>query len=255
MSKNFELLSRASWRQDYFEGLPVSSAPSADSTVRETFRPRTRNSVLNDPISSLVHKVFLEPKTGQPRIVAFAGISRNVGCTWTCVHVAKALAKYVDGKVCLVDANLEAPAVHQYFSGNPSAGISDAILESLPLSRFAVKTQEMNLWYLPAGNHCKRILTSREGAPVESQQLRVLAKDFDYDYVLVDAPAVVSGALATEICRASEGTVLVLEPSETTATTLAKGKAVLASKQVRLLGVVLNRRVRTMSPVLDRLIR
>ena len=252
MSKNFELLQRAGWRQDYFEGLPGAPAPPSEPTIQETVSRKRQASLPNDPVSSLVRRVFLERRAGRARIVSFAGVTRRAGCTWTCVQAAKALAKYVDGKVCLVDANFEAPSIHQLYSGQPSPGVSDAIFEGKTPKSFAVRAGDANLWYLPAGNQYKRIPTLPESSMVQSQ-LRELGKDFDY--VLLDAPALTSGALAAAVCKSADGAVLVMEPSGITAAALARGRSLLATARVQLFGVVLNQRVPTLPPVLDRLMR
>jgi len=252
MSKNFELLRRAGWRQDYFEGLPGASGPVPESTKRNTFSRKMPSCPADDPVSSIVRKVFLEPRTSRVRIVTFAGISRRAGCTWTCVHAAKVLATYVDEKVCLVDANFEAPAVHRYFSGSASSGISDAICESKPPESYALRASEANVWYLPAGNQCRRLQMFPDGSQLETH-LRTLAKKFEY--VLIDAPPLASGPLVATICKAGDGAVLVMEPSGVTAAALARGRSLLATARVQLFGVVLNQRVATLPPVLDRLMK
>jgi Mrp family chromosome partitioning ATPase len=253
MSKNFELLQRAGWRQDYFEGLPGATTPSPEPAPAREAAPRKKAPALaNDPVSNLVRKVFWESRTGPSRVVAFAGVSRGTGCTWTCVQAAKTLANHVDGKVCLVDANFEAPAIHQLYSGQPSPGVSDAIFEAKAAKSYAVRVGDGNLWYLPAGNQCKRIPTLPESSMLQSQ-LRELARDFEY--VLLDSPALTSGALAAAVCKSGDGAVLVMEPSAITTAALARGRSLLASARVQLFGVVLNQRVPTLPPVLDRLMR
>ena len=61
--------------------------------------------------------------------------------------------------------------------------------------------------------------------------------------MLLDGPALTSGALATSICKAADGTVMVMEPSGISAATLAGSRRLLASARVQLLGVVINQKV------------
>jgi len=252
MSKNFELLRRAGWRQDYFEGLPGASAPAPNASGPDHSRRRMQSSLPDDPVSAIVRKVFLEPLGGQARIVSFAGISRRAGCTWTCVHAAKTLARYADGRVCLVDANFEAPAVQQYFPGAACLGISDVMFDSAPAKTYPISEGGANVWYLPAGTQCQRARMFPDGSQLDAH-LRNLAKEFEY--VLIDAPPLDSGPLVAAICKASDGAVLVMEPSGVTAAALARGRSLLATARVQLFGVVLNQRVPTLPPVLDRLMR
>jgi Mrp family chromosome partitioning ATPase len=255
MSKNFELLSRAGWRQEYFEGLPTFSGTNLlleGDDRRESSSKRRHPAAKDDPVFTLVRKVFFERPGPQSRMVAFSGATRHTGCSSACIQAAKSLASCVDGKVCIVDVNFEAPFLHQHFSGGELRGISDAISEPKPSKCSAAQVGDTNLWFLPAGNQCKHVLLLPDSSLVETR-LRELRKEFDY--VLLDGPALTSSALATSICKAADGTVMVMEPSGITATTLANRRRLLATAKIRLLGVVINQKVPTLPSVLDRLSR
>jgi Mrp family chromosome partitioning ATPase len=250
MSKNFELLRQADWRQEYFEGLP--STPSPEHSTHHPSSRRKRFRVRNDQISNLVRRVFLDPRSLQVRTVMFCGATRKTGCTWTCVNTAKALSDSVAGTVCVIDANFLAPSLHNYFSATSSSGISDAIFESTPSKQFATQCEDTNLWVLPAGKQCRRLMTLPDKSLLESH-LRELRGEFDY--LLVDAPALSSGSLAVSIGRVGDGTVLVLESSGIAPNVLLQARKHLDRAQVQLFGVVLNQREPTLPPVLDRLIK
>lgn len=254
MSKNFELLSRAGWRQEYFEGLPTFSGPtpSLERGAQESCSKNKRPPAKNDQVFTLVRKVFFERPGQEIRMVAFSAATRRAGCSWACIKAAKSLASCVDGKVCIVDVNFEAPVLHQHFPGGESRGISDAIAAHEPIKCSTRQIGDANLWFLPAGNQCKRIPLLADTSLLESR-LRELRKEFDY--VLLDGPALTSGALATSICKAADGTVMVMEPSGISAATLAGSRRLLASARVQLLGVVINQKVPRLHSVLGRLTR
>jgi protein-tyrosine kinase len=250
MSKNFELLRQAGWRQDYFEGLP--SSPHPEHSVHHPPLRSKRFSIRNDQISMLVRKVFLDSRNSHVCMVMFSGAARNVGCTWTCANAAKALANSVTGSICAVDANFLAPSLHTHFEGQLSPGISDAIIESVPPKQFAQQFEDTNLWLLPAGSQCKSVLTLPDRSSRESR-LRELRGEFDY--LLVDVPALPSGSLATSVGQSVDGAVLVLQSSGIAPNVLLQARKHLDAARVQLFGVVLNQREPVLPSVLDRLMK
>jgi len=248
MSKNFELLRQAGWRQEYFEGLPSSPVPEHSPHASGP----TRFSVKNDQLSMLVRRVFLEGRGSDVHMVMFSGITRRAGCTWTCANTAKALANAVTGSVCVIDANFEAPSLHKYFSAGFPAGISDAIFESVPSKQFAVQIEDTNLWFLPAGKRSKQALALPDHSPLESH-LRELREEFDY--LLVDVPALASGSLAVSVGRAGDGAVLILESAGIAPNLLLRARKHLERARVPLFGVVLNQREPVFPSLLDRLMK
>ena len=250
MSKNFELLRQADWHQDYFEGLPLSPLP--EHSVRHApVRPKQFR-VRNDQIFSLVRKVFLDSRGAHACIVMFSGTARGVGCTWTCANAAKALANSVAGSICVIDANFLAPSLHRHFSGRPAPGISDAIIESAPTKQFALQFEDTNLWFLPAGNHCKGVLTLPDKSVLE---LHFRELQGEFDYLLVDGPALTSAPLTASIGKTVDGAVLVLESSGIAPNALLHARKQLEKARVHLFGVVLNQRASVLPTMLDRLVK
>src|SRR5215813_1071305 len=127
MSRNFELLRQASWGQEFFQGLPPEPTP-AEAARKQIKRPPAGN----DQVSTFVRRTFLHPRS-HVRSVMFVGISERAGSTWTCAQAARVLAEAIDDDVCAVDANLKAPSLHQQFSREAEAGLSEAALGSTPV--------------------------------------------------------------------------------------------------------------------------
>ena len=183
----------------------------------------------------------------------FSGVTRRVGCTRTCAQAAKTLANVVQGTVCVVDTNFEAPSLDHHISpstGRP--GLSDAILESKPGKDYAECIADSNLWMLVAGRQATRVNGFSKGATLESY-VRELATQFDY--LLVDGPPLSSGSLAFSVGRAADGAVLVLEPAGVSPHLLLKARKQLEAARVPLFGVVLNQREPALPPLLDRLMK
>jgi Mrp family chromosome partitioning ATPase len=64
----------------------------------------------------------------------------------------------------------------------------------------------------------------------------------EFDYVLIDAPPIVSGDDSVVLGRSAEGIVLVLRANASRRETARKAVQNLESANVRVLGAVLNRR-------------
>jgi Mrp family chromosome partitioning ATPase len=251
MSRNFELLRQAGWRQELFEGLSGEQVvePSSQHDVK---RPAPRSEQgRNDQISNLVRRVFLDSKNSRARVVMFSTVARGAGCTWTCAQTARALARSVTGNICIVDANFVSPTLHQQFAVEARAGLTDAVLESKPANEFTERVSEGNLWLLTAGSQRKRAQLPN-GAILQSH-LRELRNTFDY--VLIDAPSLASGSQALSIGRTGDGAVLVLKSTGIATDLLLKAKRQLEAGRVPLFGVVLNEWGPGPAPFLERLMK
>lgn len=247
MSRNFELLRQAGWRQEIFEGLPTESAGEESSTTGARRMP-----LRNDQIASLVRKVFLDAKNSRTHAVMFSGVARGAGCTWTCAQAAKALASSVTGNVCVVDANFVAPALHEHFFAEARSGLSDAVFESKRAKEFAERVGERNLWLVTAGNQGKQAQGLSNGAILQSH-LRELKSEFDY--LLIDGPTLTSGPQAVSIGRTGDGAILVLKSTGIAPDLLVKAKRQLETARVPLFGVVLNQREPGLPSLLGRLMK
>ena len=232
MSKNFELLRQASWSQEFFADLPTESHASEPNQQRVKRSPTG-----SDQISTFVRGTFLNPRGPHIQSVLLAGLSRGAACTRTCAQAAKVLADSIEGKVCVVDANFRAPALHQYFSHESQAGLSDAMIRSKPPGEFATKVNWSNLWLVTAGYQNERARSVANNAILETY-LRELREQFDY--LLIDSEVVDSGAGAPAGCRAVDGVVLVGESREVVPDFVLKMRKTLERARVPLLGVVLN---------------
>ncbi|MGA8619851.1 MAG: hypothetical protein WB660_15195, partial [Candidatus Sulfotelmatobacter sp.] len=99
----------SSFVQPALQPLPQESnresvAPPAELEMEENQR---------DEIMKFMQHVFLMPGAEAPRTVALAGTEPQNGCSWICCRAAAILASQVKGPICIVDANLRSPGLHQ----------------------------------------------------------------------------------------------------------------------------------------------
>lgn len=232
MSRNFELLRRAGWGEEYLEGIPTP-VPSKRSPIAKCPNPARPT----DRISVLVQKLFLGSGSSQMRCVVFLGWAESGGGTSVCARAARTLAEQIEERVCLVDAKFERPSVHRFFGMDNLAGLRDALERSRSGDNFAKQVADTNLWVLPAGAPDKGFLggVSQRCLTVCLEQLRT-----EFQYMLIDAPPLNSKSDLSALAHVSEGAVLVVDSSGVTADAALRGRARLRKANLRLLGMVLN---------------
>ncbi len=201
-------------------------------TTREAFRVLRSNLVV--AVSDLSNP-----------IVVVTSAREGEGKTSTCVNLAQSLAA-AGPRVVLVDLDLRNPQSHRLLGADNDAGVSDVLLDRLPLDEclqyvqlpVAHSSRVAGMYFLSAGpsvgNPTELLATPRTG-----RLLEVLSEQADI--VLLDTPPVLPVADTLVIGRLATGAVLVVEARHTPAPAARRAKDALTRNQTRLLGVVLNR--------------
>ncbi|MBI3668284.1 MAG: CpsD/CapB family tyrosine-protein kinase [Acidobacteria bacterium] len=203
------------------------ATPPIDGTAREE-------------VTKLVQRVFLLPKNGTaPGAVIFCGIELGQGSSWISSRAAVILAKQGTGTVCLVDANLRSPSLHQHFSADNWHGWADALRKERSLRDLAQPVLGGNLWLVPSGS-----VTPDLYARLGSERLRKCLAELrtQFTHVLIDAPPASPHGDAALLGKLADGVVLVVEANSTRRETTRQVKESFESAKVRLLGTVLNQR-------------
>jgi capsular exopolysaccharide synthesis family protein len=192
-----------------------------------------------EEVKTLVQRVFLLSASQAPHTVVFAGSESGSGCTWICARAAEALAQQVAGSVCLVDANLRAPGLHQQFGISNHHGLADALRQTEPVGIFVTGLAPSNLSIVSCGSATEGtqgLLTSTR-MKTRLHELRSL-----FDYVLIDTPAINCSKEAIVLGAVSDGVVLVLKAHSSRKETARNAVQEFQTAKVRMLGAVLNQR-------------
>ncbi len=235
MSRNFDILLRE--MPD-----PGRASSTATPNVHDagTSRPRDRIALIDSEINKLVRQVFaLHDDQRAAKAVIFCGINRGDGCSWVCARASEALAEQTPGRVCIVDANLRWPSLHEHFRVEKGAGLADAMKNATPIGTFARQAWSSHLWFVSAG--------SNDGDPngalkAASLRARLSQLRAEFDYVLVDAPPIGSCGDGTLLGQLTDGVVLVVGCNSTRRETARAAKEGLEAAGVPILGTVLNKR-------------
>jgi len=247
MSKNFEVLQKAGWRQGHFE--KQDYAPIGDVGAK---RHAPKAEVVRDEAARLVERVFINPGLRAPRMVVFSGVNRGVDSSWVCARASKILAAQVNERVCAVDANIQTPTLHSHLGEGNLSGWADALRESRSLVSLASQVKGSNLWHLPAAKSGPVSLglkaTNRLGTSVA--ELRA-----EFGYVLVDSAPVTTEHYAAEFGQEADGMILVMESSGTSPDVALKAKQEVEARGTPLIGIILNQSSDPLPTFLRRLLK
>jgi succinoglycan biosynthesis transport protein ExoP len=251
MSRNFELLQKLGKEQEILHPVPtevptasvaaparLASSPTAAAPAAVAVAPALDRTGLEEA-DGIVQQLFLLPAENPPRTVVFVSTEPGAGCTWVCSHVADVLATRIAGTVCLVDANLRDPGLHQVFGVENYRGLSEALLQPDPIRGFARPLGMPNLWMISAGS-------SRDAAQTflvsDRMRLRLNELRAEFDFILIDSSAMNLGSDACGVGSLADGVVLVLKANASRKENAREFVEELQAAKANVLGAVLNRR-------------
>jgi len=242
MSRNFELLQKIGREQSLY------ATTTAEEPIREMEPPPVVVPVGSrlqiegaelEEITKLVQRVFLLSGNDAPRTVVFSGTESGNGCSWVCARVAEVLTSQVSGSVCLVDANLKNPGLNEQFKVENKSGLTDALRTRAPMRTYAQPLSCPRLWLVTAGSPAEdgQSLLSSDRMRLRMTELRT-----QFDYVLIDTPAIASSNDATVLGSATDGLVMVLKANSSRRESARGAIHDLRAAKVKVLGAVLNQR-------------
>jgi receptor protein-tyrosine kinase len=236
MSKHFELLQQLDQEEDVAQETRGASV----SPLKGGYQNRANHHQRADEEAlRLVQQIFLLQTQEPPRAVVFAGIDQGNGSSRICVSVAEILAKHARRPVCLVDANLRSPALPELLGTTNHHGLTEALLQSGPISSFTKAVDENNLWLLSAGTLAT---DSPNLLSADSLRERFLELRQEFDFVLIDAPPLTQYSDALVLGQHTDGLVLIIEADFTRRETASVAVANLRAANVPILAAVLNKR-------------
>jgi capsular exopolysaccharide synthesis family protein len=150
-------------------------------------------------------------------------------------NLALTLARRLNERVLLIEADLRRPTVSALLTSSPMKGISDWNSQQLSLENLLYQVADMPLWVLAAGKPMDDPLPLLESDRF-AKMLDTLASSFDW--VLLDATPMFPMADTTSLSRLCDGVLVVVREGFTRRKVL--NKAIEAIEKSKLLGVVFN---------------
>jgi capsular exopolysaccharide synthesis family protein len=236
MSRNFDLLQNANRS---FEVLQAEVEPeSATAAPAEPPLPLRIEGTELDELTRLVNRVFVSGSES-PRQVMFIGTEPDSGSSRICARTAEVLASHHSGSVCVVDANLRNPSLHEQFGIENHFGLTEALQQAGSIRKYSRTFAGGKLSLVSSGSavdNWQALLASRQ------MQTRMTELRQEFDYVLIDIPPVNLFAEGLMLGRMSDGLILVLKAHSSRREVAQKVVKELKTAKVRLLGAILNER-------------
>ncbi len=172
---------------------------------------------------------------GNPHAFVITSPSSEEGKTTTAANLAIALAE-THASVCLVDADLRNPKIAEMFDINGEVGITDVIIGH------ATAEDALQAW----GSNTLHIMPSGHPAPNPSELLGsaemealIAGLRSVYDYVIVDAPPILTVTDALLVAQSVDGALMVAAAGQTTKPLLEAALQSLDTIDANVLGVIL----------------
>ncbi len=164
--------------------------------------------------------------------------NRKEGKTLTAINLALSVCQELDRTVLLVDTDLRAPSVHQYFGLNGVPGLSDHLKARATIAELLLNPSIPRLTILPAG---KPMRNSSEilGAPRMESLVKEMKERYPERFIIFDSSPLLTCADPLVLSRFVEGILLVVEAEKTTRSDLQHALGLL--KDMPIVGTVLNR--------------
>jgi capsular exopolysaccharide synthesis family protein len=168
-------------------------------------------------------------------VVSMASALMGEGKTSTALNIAYVLARDLNRKTVLVDCDLKKPMVHAYAGMESTAGLTEVLLGHKTLDECLEYHEQLGIWVLPAG-----IEGSGTAALAHVDRLSELIQGLRerFEYIVLDAPPLLSVAEAMLIVRIADVVVHVIRARSTPRDAVAS--AIKMIGQERPVAVVLN---------------
>jgi Mrp family chromosome partitioning ATPase len=191
-------------------------------------------------VASLRHMVTrLANESAFPAQMTMLAALPEEGVTFITAALATTIAHDLEKRVCVVELNWYRPGLLKLLNGMDSAGIASVLDGVVSINDVMVQTQINSQWvaFVPAGE----IPIARRPIVARSAALRELVNELgkQFDYVLLDVPALRVSSDAIPLTKLGQAACLVVRQG-TTPTTDVK-RALDDVKNAPMIGVILNR--------------
>jgi capsular exopolysaccharide synthesis family protein len=170
--------------------------------------------------------------------ILITGLAPNEGKTTVALNLAASLARGLDVRIILIDADLRKRSLTSLLGLQKTSGLSELIAGKAKLTEILVQTEISGLRIIPAG-----FGSSNPAELLESERmkelLRVLAATGKTSYIVLDSPPFIAASEAFILSHLVDGVILVVMAEKTRRDIVKRELASIG--QTKILGVVLNR--------------
>jgi capsular exopolysaccharide synthesis family protein len=173
------------------------------------------------------------------RAISITSCHLGEGCSTVAAQIALMLANCGEGRILLVDANIQHPSVHRIFEENLSPGLADIFCDDYGNMTLIRPSRTNNLDLLCAGQ-ADAGLSWRSDSKSFTELLDLWKRE--YSFVIFDSPASREGNDAVSLGSLVDAVILVIEAEKVRWEVAQRTKDRLIDANANVLGVVLNKR-------------
>jgi capsular exopolysaccharide synthesis family protein len=174
----------------------------------------------------------------QAKVILICSSIHSEGKTVSASNLAVSLAENGDAKVALVDADLRRGKVAEYFGfGKDRAGLTELLSdEHMSPRQVMLRGALKNLFVIPRG-----AIAKKPSDLCSSNKFQILIAELraHFDYVIIDAPPIMSVADAGILAKETDGIVFVIQVGRTPKSVIAHSHSLLKQAGTKMLGYVL----------------
>ena len=220
----------------------IASPPRADESERP-IDPRLVLLAAPDSPAAAGYRVLRHRVLSQddPRVIAVTSAGPHEGKSACAANLALAIAEGGQSRVLLVEANLRAPSLATLFAVTPGECFARQMAAHRPTDG-ARRERPWSVAEISPGLHLAALLPPAEGEPLHLDGPALAAaltslRAGGYDYLVVDAPAVLGSADVNLIDQCVDGVLFTVLRGRTSGRAL--GRAIEQLRPKKLLGLVL----------------
>ncbi|MBI4844953.1 MAG: CpsD/CapB family tyrosine-protein kinase [Candidatus Omnitrophica bacterium] len=170
------------------------------------------------------------------RSILISSANSGEGKSVTAANLAVIISEDKGQKVLLLDANLRNPSVEKLLNVKNEKGLSDYLSNNIALEQVLTKTPIENLTVLNAG--IARTQPAEIFTSLKCRELFAKLKE-RYNYIIVDASAVIPFADAKILSEYVDGVLLVVQACRSRREVVWRAEELLKSSRTKLLGAIL----------------
>ncbi|NQT19714.1 MAG: CpsD/CapB family tyrosine-protein kinase [Planctomycetes bacterium] len=169
--------------------------------------------------------------------LAFTSASKGEGKSIVASNFAVALAHDSEGAVCIVDADLRSPSLHDLLGVRNTRGFTEVLERKLSLEAATLPTPVENLSLIPAG----RVSSNPSELLSSSRTAQIVAElRGKYDYVVFDTAPVLTVTDTIHLVSQLDAVVIVIKAGHTSRNN-AKSAVDLLLGRAEFIGFILNK--------------
>ncbi|MBQ9768207.1 MAG: CpsD/CapB family tyrosine-protein kinase [Lachnospiraceae bacterium] len=199
---------------------------------------RNENSIVTDAFDRTIFNICLQKEKNGHKTFLLCGCEPRVGTTTVSVELSIALA-LAGWKVLLLDGDFRKDKAYKRLNEGLAIGMAEYIAGKADKNSIIKKTNWNNLHYLPSGN-------VEESTPLNllyaNKMVNIIDEvKNDYDFILVDAPALSAAVDASIFAVKADATILIAAMDGRKRKLLEQSYEQLVSSNVNVIGLIENR--------------